>query len=391
MRVLFINSVVDFGSTGKIVRSLANGLKKEGHEVLIAYGRHESKNSEDTFYIGNKVGFLVHAIMSRFFGRHGLHSTQSTKRLINKIEEFQPDVIHLHNLHGYYLNVKLLLEYLSSINVKLLWTLHDTWSVSGSSASFQYHGVKVWDDGCVVCNSTQDYPTAVFVKRQRKNFSWKKETISNLKNLTVISPSYWLKNLAIETFLRKFPIEVVHNGIDISVFRSLGEKRQDSKVILGVANVWETRKGFDDFIKLSKILDSSYQIVLVGLNEKQIKTIPNNIIGIGRTNNVHELAELYSSAYAFVNPTYEDNYPTTNLEALACGTPVIAYDTGGNNELSKEHVLIVKQGDVNGIVKSLEEIGSIDMSTFNRNSLSESRFYQLMMRFYNLDKMVDIE
>lgn len=391
MRVLFINSVVDFGSTGKIVRSLANGLKKEGHEVLIAYGRHESKNSEDTFYIGNKVGFLIHAVMSRFFGRHGLHSTQSTKRLINKIEEFQPDVIHLHNLHGYYLNARLLLEYLSSTNIKLLWTLHDAWPISGSSAYFDYHGVKLWDDGCVMCNSTKDYPSAVFLTRQRKNFAWKKESISRLRNLTIITPSKWLMELSGKSFLKSFPIEVVHNGINTDVFVNSMKTKDKPKVILGVANIWEQRKGLDDFLELSRKIDSTYQIVLIGLSEKQIELLPKNVHGLTRTSNVAELIDFYSSSYVFVNPTYEDNYPTTNLEALACGTPVIAYDTGGNKEISNEHVIIVEKGDVNGIVKSLEEIGSIDMSTFNRNSLSESRFYQLMMRFYNLDKMVDIE
>ncbi|QIK70044.1 glycosyltransferase [Erysipelothrix sp. HDW6C] len=384
MKVLFINSVVDFGSTGKIVRSLADGLKEQGHEVLIAYGRHSKEPSHDTFYIGDKPSMAYHMLMSHFFGRHGLHSTKATKRLIDKIKEFKPDIIHLHNVHGYYLNVKMLLEYLATTDIRVLWTLHDAWTISGSSAYFDFHGCKVWEDGCVECNSTKDYPASLFIKRQRKNFAWKKKTISQLKNVTFITPSKWLKELGETSFLRQFPIEVVYNGIDVETFNSDNNKKREPKVLLGVANKWETRKGLEDFISLSERISEDYQIILIGLSKEQIARLPQNITGIERTANVQELVGYYASAYAFINPTYEDNYPTTNLEALACGTPVIAYDTGGNNEISNEHVIIVKQGCIDGIIDALPAIEEIDMTTFDVNSISAHTFLMNMMSFYKI-------
>lgn len=384
MKILFINSVVDYGSTGKIVKDLSNGLTEQGHEVMIAYGRHSASNEEGTFSIVDKFSTMRHVFMSRFFGRHGMHSTAATKKLINFIDDFQPNIINLHNLHGYYLNVPLLLKYLQSYKGKILWTLHDTWLISGSSAYFDFNGCNEWDEGCVVCNSTKDYPRADFIKRQRKNFQWKKDLLFELDNLSFITPSIWLKDLLSKTFLKDVPCFVINNGIDTSVFKEnhsieLETKYADKKILLGVANKWEERKGLDDFIKLNSKLSDEYQIILVGLSDKQVVKLPEGIVGITRTESALELTQYYSSALAFINPTYEDNYPTTNLEALSCNTAVIAYDTGGNKEV--EGIEIVEQGDVDGII---EKLNTIDPNrSYSNNYFSKERFIDEMLELFN--------
>lgn len=384
MKIYFINSVVDYGSTGKIVRDLANQLKKQGNTVRIAYGRHDAKSSTDTLNLSTRPGFLLHYLLSRLFGRHGLHSTQKTKILIEDIKKFNPDTIHIHNVHGYYLNVPLLLKELKSMNVKIIWTLHDAWLISGSSAYFDYHGCKTWDMGCVECNSTKDYPRADLIKRQKKNFEWKKKSLTGFQNLTFITPSIWLMNLISSSFLNTYPCTVVNNGIDTTIFKQrinegLTKRYQDKKVLLGVASIWERRKGLQDFIQLNEMISKDYNIILIGLSQKQIKELPETIIGVERTSDAKELAQYYSMAHAYLNPTYEDNYPTTNLEALSCNTPVIAYDTGGNKEV--QGIEIVKQGDVKEMLSAIQKLPE-NKKTLITSDLSKEYFAQQMMDLY---------
>lgn len=388
MKVLFVNSVCDYGSTGKIVRDLANGLKKEGHEVLICYGRHQAKEDTDTFYIGDKLTTYSHVFMTRVFNRHGLHSNRATQKLIEKIETFNPDVIHLHNLHGYYLNVEMLFEALKTFKGKIYWTFHDCWPISGSSAYFDYHGCKTWDEGCVECNSTRDYPEALVFKRQKKNFLWKKKAFSGLDNLTLVTPSYWLKELLAKSFLAQYPCEVIHNGINTNLFKptydaELTKKYENKLVLLGVASIWEQRKGLNDFIKLSTMISDNYKIVLIGLTEEQKKSLPTAIDGVLRTDSAEQLAAYYTLSHRFINPTYEDNYPTTNIEALCCHTPVIAYDTGGNKEVSiKPFMTIVPQGDFEAIVHELNSNKNISFDHLDSLSHDSHTFVSNTLKLY---------
>ncbi|MCG4457217.1 glycosyltransferase [Erysipelothrix rhusiopathiae] len=388
MKVLFVNSVCDYGSTGKIVRDLANGLKKEGHEVLICYGRHQAKEDTDTFYIGDKLTTYSHVFMTRVFNRNGLHSNRATQKLIEKIETFNPDVIHLHNLHGYYLNVEMLFEALKTFKGKIYWTFHDCWPISGSSAYFDYHGCKTWDEGCVECNSTRDYPEALVFKRQKKNFLWKKKAFSGLDNLTLVTPSYWLKELLAKSFLAQYPCEVIHNGINTNLFKptydaELTKKYENKLVLLGVASIWEQRKGLNDFIKLSTMISDNYKIVLIGLTEEQKKSLPTAIDGVLRTDSAEQLAAYYTLSHRFINPTYEDNYPTTNIEALCCHTPVIAYDTGGNKEVSiKPFMTIVPQGDLEAIVHELNSNKNISFDHFDSLSHDSHTFVSNTLKLY---------
>lgn len=361
MKFLLINSVCDSGNVGKMVRTLSDSLKKEGHEVMIAYGRRKPQRAEDTFSISTKWGLLWHVLMTTFLGRHGLHSKRATKLLIARIEAYQPDIIHLHNLHGYYLDVRTLFDYFANRNFRLVWTLHDCWSFSGSSASFTCHGCKVWEDGCVECNSTEGYPRAIGFKRQRKNFAWKQASFTGVADMTWISASCWLKELADTTFLRKYPGKVVPNGIDTAIFKpqlnpDLVNRYNGKNIILGVADYWEQSNGLFDFVHLASLLDDHYQIVLIGLSAQQIAKLPQNVVGIERTNTVEELVAYYSMAHVLVNPTYEDGFPTTHREALCCHSGVIAYDTGGNKEVAPApYMNLVAPGDVIALAQAIQD------------------------------------
>lgn len=388
MKVLFVNSVCDYGSTGKIVRDLANGLKKQGHDVLICYGRHQAKDDTDTFYIGDKVATYNHVLMTRLFNRHGLHSNRATRKLIQKIETYQPDIIHLHNIHGYYLNVKMLFDALKNYEGKIYWTFHDCWPISGSSAYFDYNGCKKWDEGCVECNSTRDYPEALFIKRQKQNFKWKKQSFSGFTNLTLITPSAWLKDLLAQSFLAGYPCEVIHNGINTQLFKptedaKLTEKYQNKRVILGVASIWEKRKGLEDFIKLNAMISDEEKIVLIGLSEEQLQTLPASMDGVLRTDSAEQLAAYYTLAHLFLNPTYEDNYPTTNVEALCCHTPIIAYDTGGNKEVATEpYMTIVPKGDVNALYQAIKSDSEVCFDDFDHLKYDSSLFVEKTLKLY---------
>ena len=309
MRIMFINSVVDYGSTGRIVRDIANVLKSQGHTVKIAYGRHEKEGAEDAVFIGDQWSTYFHVLMTRLFGNAGLHSKKSTNRLIAEIKEFQPDIIHLHNLHGYYIHVPMLMKFLKTYPAKYVWTLHDAWAISGGTAHFNYLGCEKWDDGCVITKDPKDYPAAWLFPNQKRNFKWKKDTFSHIPNLTLVSPSNWLKNLCDQSYLKQYEHIVIPNGIDLETFKikdvpsKLTTEFHDKFVILGVASVWEKRKGLDYFVELSEKLDDNYCIVLIGVDDKLAKSLPKNIKAIKRTNNIGELADYYNLADVFVNDT----------------------------------------------------------------------------------------
>ncbi|OUQ04404.1 glycosyl transferase [Erysipelatoclostridium sp. An15] len=337
-RILFINSVCN-GSTGSICKNLYKVAVEAGHECCIAYGRGEAPKGSKTIKIGNKLDIYLHVLKARLFDASGFGSKQATKEFIKKIDEFKPDIIHLHNIHGYYVNIEILFKYLRAHpEIKKIWTLHDCWAFTGHCAYYTYAKCNKWQRCCNSnCPNKNEYPKAIFSKVE-KNFNRKKEIFNNVENMILVTPSEWLKNEVEKSYLKSYQIEVINNGVDTKIFKytksNIKEKYsiKNKKVILGVASVWDKRKGLDIFIKLSKRLDSNYQIVLIGLNKNQQKKVSDNIIGITRTENVQELVKWYSAAEVLFNPTLEDNYPTVNLEAIACGTPVITFDTGGSPE-----------------------------------------------------------
>ena len=368
MKILMINVSCGTGSTGRICTDLADALEKKGHTVKIGYGRDAvpQKYQKYAIRIGNDLDVNTHALKARLFDRIGFGSKRATEKFIEWVKEYDPDVIHLHNIHGYYINIEVLFNYLKTCGKKIIWTLHDCWPFTGHCAFFDYVGCTKWKTGCDHCSQKTEYPARVGIDRAKRNYGVKKELFSGVHNLTIVTPSEWLAELLKESFLAEYPVKVIHNGVDTSTFlptKSNIKDRfgigEDIKVVLGVASVWDRRKGLEDFLKLSKLLDEKYKIVLIGLNKKQIEKLPNNILGIERTENIQELVAWYSAADVFVNPTYEDNYPTTNLEAIACGTPVITYDTGGSGESAELYGSIIRKQDVDSIVKALEDSQTI--------------------------------
>lgn len=362
MKYLLINVVCGAGSTGRICTELADKLYDEGHTVKIAYGRGKVKQEHKKYAvkIGNGLSVKLDALLSRLFDNAGFNSKCVTKRFIKWVKKYDPDVIHLHNIHGYYINVKILFDYLKKSGKKVIWTLHDCWAFTGHCTHFDFINCEKWKEVCGNCKQKGLYPKSYLRDNSKSNYLRKKKAFTGAPNLDIITPSNWLKGKVEQSFLKEYKVTVINNGIDLEVFKptkkDFKEKYnlQGKKIVLGVANVWGKRKGLGDFIKLSKILPEEYKIVIVGLNDKRLKLLPENILAIKRTDSLEKLVEIYSSAHVFFNPTYEDNYPTVNLEAQACGIPVITYKTGGSVEsVPEENVL--EKGDYKGLIEKLKE------------------------------------
>lgn len=380
MKIFQINTVCGTGSTGRIAVDIAHVLRKEGHASCIAYGRGQAPADVDSYKIDSSREVYVHAFLSRLTDRQGLYSTAATGRLIQKIREYDPDIIHLHNIHGYYLNYDVLFRFLSAYNKPVVWTLHDCWPFTGHCAYFDFVHCDKWKEGCYHCPQKSSYPASCFPDRSRKNYDLKKALFTKVEKLCIVTPSHWLAGLVKESFLGKYPVKVIHNGIDLHIFKpTLSNFRRENglegyKIILGVASPWTPRKGLSDFIKLSKMMDDHTRIVLVGLSDRQIKKLPPHIIGIKRTNNPQELAGLYTTADVFFNPTYEDNYPTTNLESLACGTPVVTYNTGGSPESAGDTAVIIEKNDFKQILQELaSDLCHVSLNKSQIENLSKER------------------
>jgi putative colanic acid biosynthesis glycosyltransferase len=363
VKILQINSVCGIGSTGRIATDIDKILKEKGHESYIAYGRGEARNCDTSIRIGSRFDNYMHVVKTRLFDKHGFGSKKATEEFINKIKELNPDVIHLHNIHGYYINIEILFNYLKEANKPVIWTLHDCWAFTGHCAHFDYIGCERWKTGCYSCPQKNIYPSSMLVDNSYHNFIKKKEIFSGVKDMTIVTPSKWLAGIVKQSFLSQYPVKVINNGIDLDVFRptesNFREKYNITNkfIILGVANVWGKRKGYEYFIELSRKIRKDEIIVIVGLTEKQKKRLPNNVIGITKTNNIEELARIYSAADVFINPTLEDNFPTTNLEALACGTPVISFDTGGSVEcMDKSCGFVVEKGNLKELINAIEKV-----------------------------------
>lgn len=361
MKVLFINAVCGTGSTGKICAELAEKYTKDGCEVKIAYGRHAyvpEKYQKYAVRIGSDLDVKIHAVMTRLTDRHGLYSKKATKEFLKWAEEYSPDLLWLHNIHGYYINYEMLFEWIKKHpEMEVKWTLHDCWAFTGHCSHFTFVKCYKWKSGCEKCVQKDRYPSS-FMDNCKNNFDRKKGAFTGVKNMTIVTPSKWLADLVKDSFLREYPVEVVYNTINTEIFKpTYGDFKENyrlvnKKIILGVASTWDDRKGLYDFYKLADMLGEEYAVVLVGLNDKQLEELPKNIIGIKRTNGQKELAEIYTAADIFVNPTYEDTYPTVNLEAQACGTPVITYRTGGSPE-SVPAENVVEVGDLDQLAKKI--------------------------------------
>lgn len=380
-KIFHISGAINYGAPGRIVEQIGLLSQKNGYECLVAHStRNENPSQLRHYAMTTRWQEVVHALGAKFLDLHGLLSTAQTIALVECIKDFQPDIIHLHNIHGYFCNFKVLFEYLDSVDTPVVWTMHDCWPFTGRCFHFIGVDCDKWKTGCHDCKAEPGYTVSKYYDRSKELYALKKRLFSSVKNLTLVPVSDWQAAFLKDSFLKDCNVHTIHNGVDIEKFRPMNGNRLRDKhkldgkfVILGVASPWNTRKGLDDFYRLRTMLSDEFAIVMVGLTSKQIEKLPDGIIGIARTESQQELAEYYSMADVFVNLTYLDTFPTTNLEALACGTPVVTYRTGGSpmaicdtacekvEKAGAEYYptgMVVEQGDVEGIIRCIRELKS---------------------------------
>lgn len=395
MTIVEINSST-VGSTGRIMFMIAEEAEKAGYSVYTCsavHGNERKINSKKHIYIGNKLSKKIHLLLAKYTGYNGCFSILDTWIFLKKIDKIKPDLIHLHNLHNCYINVPMLFRYIKEKDIKVIWTMHDCWPFTGKCPYFDAVKCERWKDGCGQCPQLERYPISK-VDNTAKMYQMKEKCFTGA-NITIITPSKWLADLVHQSFLRSYPVYVINNGIDLDIFRPRDTCSLKSElhiknkfVILGVANPWEYRKGFDVFIELRKRLEKKYSIILVGLSDDQKHNLPDGIIGISRTNNQQELSRLYSVADVFINPTREDNFPTANIEALACGTGVITFNAGGSPEMLNEQCgIVVEKEDIDALIYAIKKI---EQSPFDKKKCQNiaqmydsKAVYSKYVRVYN--------
>jgi len=347
VKVAEIN-MIPYGSTGKIMLQIADEARKSGIEVktysTVPFDKRKKNfevDAEEHYCFGSFSENKRHYYLGSTFGKNGCYSRKGTKELINYLKGFGPDIVHLHNLHKFCVNLPMLFGYLKESKVKVIWTLHDCWAFTGQCPHFTMVKCDKWKTGCHHCPQLNSYPTSR-IDNSKRMYEKKKEWFCSIEDMTIVTPSHWLEGLVKQSFLSEYETKVIHNGIDLSVFKpteSDFRKKyncEDKFIVLGVSFGWGIKKGLDVFIELANRLDERFQTVLVGTNDVLDAQLPKNIISIHRTHNQNELAEIYSAADLFVNPTREEVLGLVNIESLACGTPVLTFRTGGSPECIDE-------------------------------------------------------
>lgn len=391
MKVLFVNLVYAVGSTGKIIADMMEVLKRSGHDARVLYGAGEKSDDPDAVRVSGKSGYYFHNAVSRFTDHAGLYSRAATRKLIREIRAFSPDVIHLHTLHGFYVNYEMLFRFLKQAGVPVIWTLHDCWAFTGHCTYFSQANCTQWQTLCQDCRLLCRYPHCYGRGDVTRNYLRKKAAFTGVKNLTLTTPSQWLADQAAHSFLRDYPCVVVPNGIDRAVFRPqpsdlrAAYHLQDKKIVLGVANAWNARKGLPDMLALAEWLGAAYQVVLIGLTKRQLPHIPPNVLGLLRTADRTELARWYTAADVFVNPTYDETFGLTTVEAQACGTPAVVYATDGCPEtLLTEDSVLVAQGDREALARAVREVAQrgVRVDDHAADRLDKDRAYEKYVRLY---------
>lgn len=376
--LLQINVTANWGSTGKIAEQIGLCAMAHGWNSYIAYGRMMNPSQSHLVKIGNKLDTYLHYAEQRICDNEGLCSHGATNRLICQIETIKPDVVQLHNIHDHYLNYRLLFEFLNKTDIKVVWTFHDCWAFTGHCFHFVTKKCERWKTQCYDCILKNEYPKT-FLDRSRTNYELKKHLFGGCKNLTIVSVSGWMEVFVRESFLKNKRIELIKNGVDLKTFNLVCAKlsiKEGKFHVIAVSNGWSPNKGELDIYKLRDMLPQrEYVITMVGLSAEQASKLPVGIKGIQCTQNIQELVQLYSEADVMINPTYADTFPTVNLEALACGTPVITYRTGGSPEAVDEKTgVVVEQGDVKGLAEAIRKLKKRPLSSVDCRKRAEECF-----------------
>lgn len=361
MKVLQINSVYAKGSTGRIVKDCEDLFSTLGIETYVITGE-DKFSSEKIFVTNTPLTQKFNILLTRLFGRHGFYNRFSTKRAMKFIDKVSPDIVHLHNIHGHYINIDILFKHLRKRNIPVVWTLHDSWAFTGHCSHFDYAGCDRWKHSCGNCPLRRSYPDSWFFDRSKRNLKDKRRLFTSIEKMHVVTPSNWLGSLAKESFLNKYPITTVHNGIDTKAFApvetDLRERLglQGKFLLLGIVSSLSGTKGGQYFLELSKMLKEDEHIVLLSLEDTSI-SLPKNITALPRTNSVKELSEVYSMADVFINPTLQDTFSMINVEALACAVPVVTFRTGGCAEsLTEKCGIVVQKGDAKALYEGVEQV-----------------------------------
>lgn len=370
--LLQINVTANWGSTGKIAEAIGISAIENGWDSYIAFGRKHNPSFSKIIKVGTRIDTYIHYAYDRLFDLEGRSSERATKALIKKIKEVNPNIVQLHNLHDHYLNYRILFNFLNQTDIKVVWTFHDCWAFTGHCYHFIEQNCMKWQTGCSHCIRRNK-----FVDRSQENYLLKKKLFMDNKNLTIVPCSEWMADFVKESFLKDKRIQVIHNGVDLNVFNVIPKtKKSDGKFrIIAVSNVWLPYKGIYDIFKLRALLRDEYEITMVGLSKEQLNKLPLGIRGIQRTQNVQELVKLYNESDVLINPTYADTFPTVNLESLACGTPVITYNTGGSPEsLDEKTGIVVEQGNINVMAAAIQQLKESPLSSVDCRNRAEEYF-----------------
>lgn len=393
--ILHINSF-NIGSTGNIMIGISNKAVKNGYISYISFPSSRTNNKlkiENGIKIGNIMERNLHLILSYYSGLNGCFSKYGTKIFLKKIDDLNPDIIHLHNLHNCYINLKMLFDYIKKKNIKVVWTLHDCWAFTGKCPHFTVINCYKWKSGCYDCPQYMEYPSS---KRDnsRKMYNLKKEWFTGVEHLSIVTPSQWLAEQVRESFLKDYPIKVINNGIDLNIFRPtksnfrIRYNIKDKKILLGVANPWNDKKGLNIFIELAERLNNNYKIVLVGLTKKQKNNLPPKILGLEKIESKKELAEIYSEADYFINPSLEETMGLVTVEALACGTPVIvSKSTAVHEVVDKSCGQIVKDYNVDNFYKAI--INAKEKKYLTRNCIQKAKNYDMNDKYQEYIDLYD--
>ncbi len=361
MKVVQINVTCGVGSTGKICLAVSELLSEKGIENYVLYSEYDSESKCAIKYTDGK-SLKLQALKSRVLGNYGFNSKAITKNLISHLERIKPDIVHLHNIHGHNCDLKRLFVYFAKKKIKLFWTFHDCWAFTGYCTHFDMIGCNKWQEYCRDCPQRKEY--SWFFDKSEMLFHTKQGLFTALGlDLTIITPSKWLAELVKKSFLSNYEVKVINNGIDLDIFKPTKSdfrerySLQNKKIILGVAFDWDEKKGLDVFVKLSEGMEDEYKIVLVGVSDTVKAKLPENILAVSKTQNQTELAEIYTAADVFFNPTRQENFPTVNLEALSCGTPVVTFNTGGSPEtIDSSCGAVVERDDTESAIKLLKRV-----------------------------------
>lgn len=392
MRILQINSVFAHGSTGKIAKGIHDYSLKEGYQITSIYGRKKLSISDSLIvYFGSNFFMFFHMVFTTF-GYHGRGSKHLTKKVLKPFLNNPPDLVQLHNLHGYYIHYPYLFETLKKWNVPVIWTLHDTWSFTGHCAHYTNAKCDKWKTGCNNCPQKNQYPFSFIKDNSKESYLYKQKLFNEINHLTLVTPSRWLSHEVQQSFLKKLTSTIINNGIDLSIFKPKLHSKYEKFTILGIARPFTKKKGFKVFLELSTLLNENEQIILVGLSRHQMLNLPKNIMGIQSTNNIQEIVSLYSNADVFVNPSFEENFPTTHLESMACGTPVVCFNTGGSAEmLTPDTGIVCDLQTVSSVYEAIQKVKEKGKKFYSKACVQQATKFSekdTYLKYINLYKSI---